>query len=61
MNIFIDAQCKHIAAMVNAFVHACEIATKKDDQAVSKEEEKTLKQIRKAAERFKKDLAKCNK
>lgn len=59
MNIFIDAQCKNMIAMVNTFVQACEMASQKDDGSISKDEEKTLKRIKTAAEKFKAEIAKA--
>ena len=56
MNYFIDAQCKNMVAMVNTFLQACEIAAKKDDGSISKEELKKLKRITKAADAFKAEL-----
>ena len=58
MNIFIDAQCKNIIAMVNTFVQSCEMAARQDDGTLSREEEKTLKRIRAAAEKFNAELKK---
>lgn len=58
MNIYIDAQCKNMIAMVNTFEHACLIAATKDDGKISKDEEKVLKKITAATKRFKDDLSK---
>lgn len=58
MNMYIDAQCKNMIAMVSTFEHACEMAAKQDDGKISKEEEKSLQKIRNAAQKFKVELGK---
>lgn len=58
MNHYIDAQCKHMIAMVNTFEQACQMAITEDDGSISKEEEKALKKIRAASKRFKTELNK---
>lgn len=58
MNYYIDAQCKNMIAMINTFLQGCELAAKKDDGTISKDELKKLKRINKAAEAFKAELKK---
>lgn len=57
MNYYIEAQITNMVSMVKTFQNGCEMAAKKDDGKVSKEEEKVLKQITKATERFIKELS----
>lgn len=52
MNPFISTQCKNMVLMVQTFTHSCKMAAIKDDGQISKEEEKALKKINKAAEQF---------
>lgn len=56
MNDYINAQCQMMIAQVSTFEHACELAAKKDDGIISKEEEKALKKIKKIATKFKLEL-----
>ena len=58
MNYYIEAQIFNIKSMVKVFKQACEIAMQKDDGQISKDEEKQLKQIKAAAEKFCKELDK---
>ena len=58
MNYYIEAQIFNIKSMVKVFKQACEIAAKNDDGQINKEEEKKLKQIKAAAEKFCKELDK---
>lgn len=58
MNYYIKAQIFNIKSMVKVFKQACEIAAQNDDGKVSKGEEKQLKQIKAAAEKFCKELDK---
>ena len=58
MNYYIEAQILNIKSMVKVFEQACKIALQKDDGQISKEEEKQLKQIKTAAEKFCKELDK---
>lgn len=60
MNTFIQAQCRNMIMMVKTFEHACQMAAHKDDGKISREEEKTLKAITAAAEKFKKELTKIS-
>lgn len=58
MNTFIQAQCRNMIMMVKTFEQACQMAAQKDDGKISREEEKALKSITAAAEKFKKELTK---
>ena len=58
MNYYIEAQIFNIKTMVKVFKQACEIAAQNDDGHISKEEEKQLKQIKAATEKFCKELDK---
>lgn len=58
MNSYIDAQCKNMLFTVDTFVQACQLAAMKDDGQVSKEEQKALKRIILAAEKFKSKIRK---
>lgn len=56
MNHYINAQCRNMIAMINAFEHSCELAATQDDGKISKDEAKTLKRIKESAQRFKLEL-----
>ena len=56
MNTFIHTQCRNMISSVRIFLQACEMAAKKDDGRISKEEQKTLKAIHAAANAFIKEL-----
>lgn len=58
MNSYIDAQCRSMIALINTFVHSCEMGAKKDDGIISPDEAKALKQIHKASEKFKSQITK---
>ena len=58
MNYYIKAQIFNIKSMVKVFEQACEIAAQKEDGQINKNEEKQLKQIKAAAEKFCKELEK---
>ena len=58
MNEYIDAQCKQMIAMVRTFEHTCEVAARKDDGIVSTEEEKALKKIHAAGQKYIAQLSK---
>ena len=45
-------QCENMIASIKLFEHSCELAAKKDDDKISKEEAKTLKVIRKAGANY---------
>lgn len=56
MNDFINAQTQQMKAYVKAWEAACELASKKTDGKMDREEAKALKHIHKAVERFTRDL-----
>lgn len=56
MNSYIKAQILNITTMVKTFEQACEMAALKDDGKVSREEEKQLKKIKAASQKFRKEL-----
>ena len=58
MNTYIEAQIFNMKSMVKVFTQSCELAARKNDGQISKEEEKQLKQIKAAAEKFCKELDK---
>lgn len=58
MNYHIDAQIINMKAMVKTFEQSCRMAATKDDGRISPEEEKILKKISAASQRFLKDLDK---
>lgn len=58
MNSYIDAQCRFMLTSVDTFVTACELAAKKDDGKISREEERILHAIRKASEKYKSKISK---
>lgn len=58
MNIYIEMQIKNMLMYLDAFQKSCEMAATKDDGKIDQNEQKKLKQIKTAIERFKKDLEK---
>ena len=58
MNSYIEAQIFNMKSMVKVFTQSCELAARKDDGQISKDEEKRIKQIKAAAEKFCKELDK---
>ena len=58
MNSYIEAQIFNMKSMVKVFNQSCELAARKDDGQISKEEAKQLKQIKAAADKFCKELDK---
>ena len=56
MNSFIEAQIANMITVTETFTHACEMAALKDDGRISKDEEKQLKKIKAASEKFIKEL-----
>lgn len=56
MNSYIQAQILNITTMTKTFEQACELASMKDDGKISREEEKQLKKIKAASQRFRKEL-----
>ncbi len=56
MNSYIKAQILNITTMTKTFEQACEMAAMKDDGKISREEEKQLKKIKAASQKFRKEL-----
>lgn len=56
MNSYIKAQILNITTMTKTFEQACELAAMKDDGQISREEEKQLKKIKAATQKFRKEL-----
>lgn len=56
MNNYIKAQILNITTMTKTFEQACEMAAMKDDGKISREEEKQLKKIKAASQKFRKEL-----
>ncbi len=56
MNSYIKAQILNITTMTKTFEQACEMAAMKDDGKISREEEKQLKKIEAASQKFRKEL-----
>lgn len=56
MNSYIKAQILNITTMTKTFEQACEMAAMKDDGQISREEEKQLKKIKTASQKFRKEL-----
>ena len=56
MNSYINAQILNMIAMVRVFEQSCQNAATKDDGKISRDEEKQLKKIKIAAQKFIKEL-----
>ena len=56
MNSYIKAQILNITTMTKTFEQACEMVAMKDDGKISREEEKQLKKIKAASQKFRKEL-----
>lgn len=56
MNSYIKAQILNITTMTKTFEQACELAAIKDDGLISREEERQLKKIKAASQKFRKEL-----
>lgn len=56
MNSYIKAQILNITTMTKTFEQAYEMAAIKDDGKISREEEKQLKKIKAASQKFRKEL-----
>lgn len=56
MNSYIKAQILNITTMTKTFEQACEMAAMKDDGKISREEERQLKKIKAASQKFRKEL-----
>lgn len=51
-NQFIKMQCENMITMIATFRQSCEMAASQDDGKISKDEEKFLKKMNKAADQF---------
>lgn len=60
MNVFLEAEITNMISLVKTFEKTCYINAKKDDNIISKEEEKQLKMIQKASSEFIKKLSKIS-
>lgn len=58
MNAFMKGQIVNIISMVKVFKNSCKMAALKDDGVMNREEEKQMKKINEAADRFIKELEK---
>ena len=56
MNSYIKAQILNITTMTKTFEQACEMAEINYDGKISREEEKQLKKIKAASQKFRKEL-----
>ena len=56
MNVFIKSQITNMINMTETFKGSCKMAALQDDGIMSKEEEKQIKQIVEATEKFQKAL-----
>ena len=56
MNTYIDAQITNIITMVKTFEQSCKMAAMKNDGTIDKAEEKQLKKISAACQKFQKEL-----
>lgn len=55
-NSFITQQCQNMITSIDLFESACQMAASKDDGIISKEEQKVLKKIKAAGDKFKREL-----
>lgn len=60
MNVYLQSELSNMISLVKSFEKVCYLSTKKDDNMISKEEEKQLKKIKKASKRFVKELTKLS-
>lgn len=56
MNSYVKAQILNIITITKTFEQACEMAAMKDDGKISREEEKQLKKIKTASQKFRREL-----
>lgn len=61
MNYYIDAQITNMILMTKTFNESCRMAATQNDGKIDKDEEKTLKKIRVATEKFIKELESIKK
>lgn len=60
MNVYMKMQIANAIAFTDSFLSSCELAAIKDDGVISKQEAKELKQIKNAAEEFRRKLEKIH-
>lgn len=60
-NKYMRTQCQNMLSVIAAFSQACELAALEDDETRSKAEERELRKIRAAAQRFQGELARIMK
>lgn len=56
MNVYIEEQIFNMIQMSKTFEYACELAALQDDGIIDKVEQRQLKKIRSAAQKFRKEL-----
>lgn len=56
MNTFIENQINNMLLSLKNFEVGCKLAATKDDGSISREEEKQLKKIKKATDKYRKEL-----
>ena len=56
MDSFIHTQINNMIQSLKNFEFGCELAATKDDGSISREEEKQLKKIKKATDKYRKEL-----
>lgn len=56
MNPYINAQIKNMLQMLDSFEAGCRLAAVQDDQIVDKSEEKLLKRLHSATEKYRDEL-----
>lgn len=61
MNDYMNAQILNMKIILTTFEQSCRMAATKNDGKVDKNEEKQLKKIHAACEKFKKELEKSGK
>lgn len=58
MNAFMIGQIANMIALAKTFNQSCKLAASKDDGTINKEEEKTLKKLNTATDKYIKELEK---
>lgn len=56
MNVYIKGQISNMIEMSKTFEYACELAALQDDGVIDRTEQKQLKKIKIAAQKFRKEL-----
>ena len=60
MNEYIKTQCRNMSTVIAVFEQACELAAKEDDGMISRQEEKVLHRIKRAAKVFRRELSRVD-